>query len=451
MGKFVPPQLSALLGSDLDAVDEAALQRLVGVVESDVLEFKSDHYGTDGEAKRELAFDVAGFANAAGGLLVVGMDEDNDTGAATSIVPLSVQPHGVEEDTRYRQILAGQVVPRLDVDIECVDVSGGNVLLVGVPPSPRRPHAVERNGSLRYPVRDGRQRGWLHEWEIADAYRQRFDAAEAGVARADAAFGRVRQFVDTAMAGSDDPESAWLVMALAPDRAGELRLDHDTVTATREWSADIITAPIDFLIGTLEPSSGFRSIELADQRSENRQRARLFAVLGSDGTGAAAIRVDHGRIEREPKGRPLAVLDVHLFLAALGVVELLAGHAIGRCGTGGTATALVHLDVRGGTVVLGHVRRQVLRQLPNARPSSSTPIGRRTVALDDVWPASPGLVSACAVLLSDVTGPLGVPTPLQADRGGRIRRPYIEREILGDLQRWADDHSIDVIDDTVDG
>jgi hypothetical protein len=67
MAGFVPPRLANILGHELDGIDAAGLRRLTGVEESDALDFKSAHYGANDEAKRELAADLAAFANAVGG------------------------------------------------------------------------------------------------------------------------------------------------------------------------------------------------------------------------------------------------------------------------------------------------------------------------------------------------------------------------------------------------
>lgn len=188
---------------------------------------------------------------------------------------------------------------------------------------------------------------------------------------------------------------------------------------------------------------------MTDMTDAARQHSRMVASLTSTGGGAGAIRLDHERFTDEP-GQPVALLDVWLFMAALALGEMLAAHAVDRCGTGGTATALVNLEVIGDDAVkLAHRRfHHFLRQLGRTRrPPASTPVGRRTVALDDLWPPSSGLVSVCAALISDVTGPFGVPTPYQADREGRIRRRYVERGIIERLEQWADQHGIEVTDE----
>ena len=68
-----------MLPAQLDSVDEGHLNALVtnGVPESRSLEFKAKLvWGTESERKEFLA-DVSAFANAGGGDLVLGIEEDN--------------------------------------------------------------------------------------------------------------------------------------------------------------------------------------------------------------------------------------------------------------------------------------------------------------------------------------------------------------------------------------
>jgi hypothetical protein len=82
MAGWVPLPLRRLLGPDLDGVDLAAVERVIGLAEGHELEYKREAYpATDGGAK-EAAYDLTDFANAAGGLLIVGIEEDGE-GVAT--------------------------------------------------------------------------------------------------------------------------------------------------------------------------------------------------------------------------------------------------------------------------------------------------------------------------------------------------------------------------------
>src|SRR5215813_11646747 len=71
-------RLEALLGSDLEQVQYSQLMTLISnqVAEAFDLDFKSEMYGSSDRDKRDAATDVAALANTAGGLVVLGVEED---------------------------------------------------------------------------------------------------------------------------------------------------------------------------------------------------------------------------------------------------------------------------------------------------------------------------------------------------------------------------------------
>ncbi|WP_193241806.1 AlbA family DNA-binding domain-containing protein [Streptomyces phaeolivaceus] len=77
-------RLEGLFGARLDAVSHAQVAALKtnAVSESYDLEFKGELYGGNDKAKRDLAGDVAALANTAGGVLLLGVAEDDQARAA---------------------------------------------------------------------------------------------------------------------------------------------------------------------------------------------------------------------------------------------------------------------------------------------------------------------------------------------------------------------------------
>ena len=71
-------RLQALLGTPLDDLQYQHLEALVTnhVSEAFDLDFKTTLYGNADKDRRALATDVAALANTAGGLLVLGIEED---------------------------------------------------------------------------------------------------------------------------------------------------------------------------------------------------------------------------------------------------------------------------------------------------------------------------------------------------------------------------------------
>lgn len=111
-----------------------------GVNESEQLDFKSQLYSTGDSENRKLAGDLAAFAHHRGGILVLGLDE-NEHGAAGSVTAVAI---GDETIRRIRAIVASNVVPHLPVHVEAIPIDNADsgVLLLAVGPSPMRPHAV---------------------------------------------------------------------------------------------------------------------------------------------------------------------------------------------------------------------------------------------------------------------------------------------------------------------
>jgi len=102
-------RLEGLFGGPLGAMTHASVASLVpnGVVESYDLEFKGQIYGRSDKEKRDLAGDVAALANTAGGVILLGIEEDDQARAcAAPGVPLSDAEVG-----RMRQVVASQVSP----------------------------------------------------------------------------------------------------------------------------------------------------------------------------------------------------------------------------------------------------------------------------------------------------------------------------------------------------
>lgn len=159
-------RLEALFGSDLDTISSDNVPALVdlGAQEAFDLDFKQGLYGRNDTEKRDLAVDVAAMANTAGGIIVLGIDEDDQARAAST--------PGVEvtdaEAGRMQQIVASLVSPMPTFDVvpildAAADAGSRGFLLVAVPRSAGAPHAVLVNNSLRYPKRNGSTTRYLSE------------------------------------------------------------------------------------------------------------------------------------------------------------------------------------------------------------------------------------------------------------------------------------------------
>lgn len=120
--------------------------------ESRHLEFKRELPGSKDKDRFEFAKDVAAFANAEGGDIVYGIEEQD--GAAARILPLK----DCDQDSariRLMQILDASLEPRLDhLEIQPIPIGDGFILVVRVPPTNLGPFRVVQNHNSRFVVRE---------------------------------------------------------------------------------------------------------------------------------------------------------------------------------------------------------------------------------------------------------------------------------------------------------
>jgi hypothetical protein len=225
----LPARLTAALGRHPDDLTEDDLQRAVEnhIPESVDLDWKKDFYkGTD-PGKKELAKDVSAMANTAGGMVVIGVHDGNQD-HAHDLVPVDPEPGRGEE--WIRSILANwiqPVVPNVGVRVVKSATEEGKIYWVlTVPPSPQAPHAVAAPGNdyhFRVHVRHGTTTRTLAESEIAQRYRDRFQAASDDVDRlhqvVDAGFGYLSGYL-TSTAHGGSPKAVyfpgWVSLAAVP-------------------------------------------------------------------------------------------------------------------------------------------------------------------------------------------------------------------------------------------
>jgi hypothetical protein len=169
--------------SDIDEA-RAALRagkpgELLGVAECGWLDAKGGVYHLDDPAgAEELVKDVAGFANArAGGLLVVGFStrKEHDGETLDAVRPV---PRAQVDLDRHRKLIRERVIPPpRGVSVEWIDCGSGNgILVIDVPaqPAARLPHVVPgptrtpnvSRMSVAVPVREGDATPWLPQAEI---------------------------------------------------------------------------------------------------------------------------------------------------------------------------------------------------------------------------------------------------------------------------------------------
>ncbi|MCL6647893.1 MAG: ATP-binding protein [Chloroflexi bacterium] len=141
-------------GRTREALLEFIAQRLP---ESTVLEYKRTLDLTDPKGRRNLTRTVAGFANADGGVLLLGVGEKDRTGEPdpeAELMPLTV-PEGVDPCQQITNILNDLVRPRPRYDLVPFPAGEGRGVVVFVWPGDDRPYTVQDGADFEVPVRRG--------------------------------------------------------------------------------------------------------------------------------------------------------------------------------------------------------------------------------------------------------------------------------------------------------
>jgi predicted HTH transcriptional regulator len=181
-----------------------------------IAEWSRDLCGRGDSDRRKLAGDVAALANTAGGVIILGIEED-DQARATGAPGVELSD---AESARIRQIVASLVAPVPMFDILTIPMSTDEstameasldadrgFIVIAVPRSPQAPHAVLVNNALRYPKRNGATTRYLSEPEVATAYYDRLAGREARTRR-------VEQIEHEAVERFDVAGLPWAVVSL---------------------------------------------------------------------------------------------------------------------------------------------------------------------------------------------------------------------------------------------
>ncbi len=438
-------RLTDLLGARPDVINEDHLARLIAgeIREDSDLDFKRDRYGNSDSAKREMAADIAAMANDRGGLIIIGIRDENDVAAELSAVELSDGEEG-----RIRQIAAGNIAPHVAFEIRVIpcgtDPSRGYYLLI-IPPSTLRPHAVRKGDDLRFPRRDGTTKRWLSEPEVADAYRDRYRLA------ADQST-RVAQIIDEGCRAIDIAAGAFIAVAMVPTGLGSMAIDLARLNAVERWVREL-GAP-NYFDGFFDPSTsptsgvGAHRITLTRLWDRDRQARGEYAELFDDGAGFAAAHLFDAR---GPDEHPNTWIFNESLLWTLGrCLHLLGSHAVEQCGAWGDA--LVEARLVGRAMRLAYVQRiggfSVVEEIDPGRELEEA-LSRHTLVVEAASTVGPDLAVATRVIATDLFHAFGSPEVRQIDSAGALRAGYLGGD--GELRAWAEQNGIAVSDETVPG
>jgi len=448
-------RLDTVLGAPVDALTAEHIEALVSnrISEAFDLDFKATIYGNSDRDRRDLCGDVASLANASGGVIVLGVEED-DHAIATGAPGVEL---GDGERNRMLQIIASGVAPLPALEVIAVPSAGDPARgwwVLAVPRSTRSPHAVVVNDGFRFPTRHGTTIRYLSEPEIAAEYRRRDVRAGELTARLDTV-------VTESLASVDREHGPWVLLALVPEHPGALEISQVRLHqmqqeyAGRElFDAGRSGAHFQWV------RTGRGKYTVGDgpyERSESPLPHYGYAELHTDGTGSYAVElVDMADRRRQSTQRPeeptasQMVSDEMVALSILTGLRRLATHARDTTGAAGAATLQAHLvPSPGRTVVIGHTRQHGFADSRSGSTVSESAIAESAAALDELADPGPALVAAAARLLDEIGTSFGIPEMGQFSLDGEIRRRYWQESKA--LAGWASDYGISVTDAVIAG
>jgi hypothetical protein len=446
-------RLETVLGATVDRMSARNIEALPGnrVSEAFDLDFKGTLYGNSDKERRDLCGDVAALANTSGGVIVVGVEEDEHAiASATPGVEL-----GDAERNRMLQVLASGVapLPALDViSVPSADDPARGWFVLAVPRSTRAPHAVMVNEGFRFPVRNGPTIRYLSEPEVAARYRQRDQHAGELTAK-------LADVVAGSFASVNREHGPWILVALIPEHPGTLEISQARLSQMhREYaSRDLFDAARSGAhFQWVRTGRGKYTVGDGPYPNAHSPLPRYgYAELHTDGTGSYAIElVDLAEARRQNTPMPddpaadQMVSDEVLALSVLTGLRRLASHARDTTGAAGSVTAQVHLvPSPGRAVLIGHTRQFGFADSRSGNTVSTAAVAETTAALDDLAEPGPALVSTAARLLDEVGTSFGIPEMGQLSLDGEIRRRYWKDS--GALLGWAERHGITVTDDAI--
>lgn len=158
-------------------ITEADLRQVIdaGLEEHLQLEYKSALYDASDRGSRESLLDICMFANAGGGILLLGISEQRDAGGQPTGLPDPNAQLGLEIPNPeavlqgYDARVVASIQERLPLESHPIPVADNHhVLAIRVPNSMSKPHRVSYQGHVYFPSRRERQRYEMDVREIKE-------------------------------------------------------------------------------------------------------------------------------------------------------------------------------------------------------------------------------------------------------------------------------------------
>jgi hypothetical protein len=435
-------RLTTVFGGSLSDIDESHLERLVdqGTREDADLDFKEERYGNGDSERREFAADVAAMANDRGGVIVIGIRDEDDVAVELTPVPLASAEVG-----RMRSIGADNLAPYAAfyiAPVESLDHPGQGYYLVVVPPSSDRPHAVRKGIDLRYPRRHGPSKRWLSESEVADAYRDRFTRVGADVDRVYDVLEQGRGLMALT------PDLPLLAFALAPSERGSLIVDAEALGRAE----DRVRQP-DFT-GGQPPFEGPWAGLFPPIVAAGRRRLRIgttdqhggidthytYAEVHTDGCAFMGVQLpgplpaEIGLLPGQATDDDRLILVTQLTTHAVTYLQAAAKLSSELAGSFGDCAVLAALI--GDNMRLVEYDGDSFPRL--TRGSSAGPVfSPHTVTLDSLVDISPDLLIGARLICSDLVQAFGEPELRTITSTGELRLRVFPKGYHQMITAWA--------------
>ncbi len=145
-------------------------------LENQSLEYKKIPWTKDNAGKRELLRDISAMANAYGGYIIIGVEEDK---ADQAIAFANVQNSEDEQD-RIVSMVHANLQPRIaGFNIKCLTDGTTNIILIYAPHSLRTPHLITGEDLYQFWIRHDRQKAKMSVEEIRDAILKNVGVSES--------------------------------------------------------------------------------------------------------------------------------------------------------------------------------------------------------------------------------------------------------------------------------
>lgn len=138
-----------------------------GARESRTLEYKSEFYEHGGKGNHELCKDVSAFANTNGGLIIIGVREEEDLPKIEGVDPSEIG----NQILRMNSTLVSKLDPRLGhIDFHPIKVEDKTILVIEIPASFQGPHRVNIDDRSWFYLRTASQVQTMDTIQIREAF-----------------------------------------------------------------------------------------------------------------------------------------------------------------------------------------------------------------------------------------------------------------------------------------